>query len=181
MPFGLTNAPSTFQGLMNSIFKPFLRKFVLIFFDDIPIYNKSWEDHVQHVDRVLKLLEVEQLYAKPSKCFFGVHEVEYLGHIVSHEGVKEDPNKIKAIKEWRIPTTLRHLRGFLGLTRYYHKFVKNYGRIVAPLTSSRISRVDRILLQVCQELWENNNTFNDTTEEGCIFLDSRRNKGLLIS
>jgi hypothetical protein len=115
IPFGLTNAPSTFQGLMNSIFKPFPRKFVLVFFDDILIYNKSWEDHVQHVDRVLQLLEEKQLYVKPSKCFFGVQEVEYLGHIVSHEGVKADPNKIKAIKEWRIPTTLRNLRTFLGL------------------------------------------------------------------
>jgi hypothetical protein len=132
MPFGLTNTPSTFQGLMNSIFKPLLRKFVLVFFDDILIYNKSWEDHVQHIDKVLQLLEAQQLYVKPSKCFFGVQEVEYLGHIVSHEGVKEDPNKIKAIKEWRIPTTLRHLRGFLGLTGYCRKFVKNYGRIAAP-------------------------------------------------
>ena len=75
------------------------------------------------------------LYVKPSKCIFGVHEVEYLGHIVSHEGVKEDPNKIKAIKEWRIPTTLRHLQGFLGLIGYYCKFVKNYGRIGTPLTT----------------------------------------------
>lgn len=133
MPFGLTSAPSTFQGLMNSIFKPLLRKFVSVCFDDILIYNKSWEDHVQHVDKVLQLLEAQQLYAKPSKCFFGVQEVEYLGHIVSHEGVKADPNQIKAIKEWRIPTTLRHLRGFLGLTGYYRKFVKNYGRIAAPL------------------------------------------------
>ena len=78
-------------------------------------------------------VEAKKLYAKPSKCFFGVQEVEYLGHIVSHEGVKADPKKIKAIKEWRIPTTLRHLRGFLGLIGYYRKFVKNYGRIVAPL------------------------------------------------
>ena len=120
---------------MNSVFKPTLRKFVLVLFDDILIYNKSWKDYVQHVDRVLKLLEDKQLYAKPTKCFFEVHEVEYLGHIVSHEGVKVDPNKIKSIKEWKIPITIKHLQGFLRLTGYYHKFVKNYGRIVAPLTT----------------------------------------------
>ena len=83
---------------------------MLVLFDDIIIYNKSWKDHVQHVDMVLKLLEEKQLYEKTSKCFFGVQEVEYLGHIVSHEGVKVDPNKIKAIKEWKVPTTIKQLR-----------------------------------------------------------------------
>ena len=108
---------------------------MLVFFDDILIDNRSWKDHVQHVDRVLKLLEEKQLYEKTSKCFFGVQEVEYLGHIVSHEGAKVDPNKIKAIKEWKFPTTINQLRRFLKLTGYYRKFVKNYGRIEAPLTT----------------------------------------------
>ena len=103
MPFGLTNAPSTFQGLMNSIFKPFLRKFVLVFFDDILIYNKSWKDHVKYIDMVLQLLEENQLYVKRSKCFFGVQEVEYLGHIVSHEGVKVDPSKLKPLRNGESP------------------------------------------------------------------------------
>eukprot|EP00253_Pinus_taeda_P026109 PITA_26109 len=97
--------------------------------------SKSWKDHVEHVGKVLQLLEEKQLYAKISKCFFGVQEVEYLGHIVSQEGVKVDPSKIKAIKEWKIPTSIKHLRGFLGLTGYYRKFVKNYGRITAALTT----------------------------------------------
>jgi len=82
---------------------------------------------------VLQLLKEQQLYAKPSKCSFGVKEVEYLGHIVSHEGVKVDPNKIKAMMDWPIPKTLNNLRGFLGLTGYYHKFVQHYGWIEAPL------------------------------------------------
>ena len=84
---------------------------------------------------MLQLLKEKQLYAKPSKHFFGVNEVEYLGHIVSHEGVKVDPNKIKEMMDWLIPKTLKNLIGFLGLTWYYRKFVQNYGRIQAPLTT----------------------------------------------
>jgi hypothetical protein len=128
MTFGLKNAPSTFQVLIKTIFKPFHRKFVLVFFDDILIYSKSWEDHVRNVDKVLQLLKDQKLYAKPSKCFFGVKEIEYLGHIVSHEGVNVDPNKIKAMMDWPIPKTLKNLRGFLGLTGDYRKFVLYYGR-----------------------------------------------------
>jgi hypothetical protein len=91
------------------------------------------EDHVRHVDKVLQLLKEQQLYAKPSKCFFGMKEVEYLGHIVSHEGVKVDPINIKAMMDWMIPKTLKNLRGFLGLTGYCRKFVQNYGRVATPL------------------------------------------------
>jgi hypothetical protein len=106
---------------------------MLVVFDDILIYNKSWEDHVRHVDRVLQLLKEQQLYAKPSKCFFGVNDVEYLGHIVSHEGFKVDRNKIKAMMDWMIPKTLKNIRRFLGLMGYYCRFVRKYGRITTPL------------------------------------------------
>jgi hypothetical protein len=82
---------------------------------------------------MLQLLKEQQLYAKPSKYLFWVKEVEYLGHIVSHEGAKVDPNKIKAMMDWPISKTLKNLRGFLGLTGYYRKFVQNYGIITTPL------------------------------------------------
>jgi hypothetical protein len=111
MPFGLCNAPSTFQSLMNKIFQPFLCHFVLVFFYDILIYSKTWHAHVTHVDQVLQLLVNHQLFLKRSKCAFGVSEVEYLGHIVSHDGVHVDPKKIEVMKDW--------------------KFVRNYGKIVS--------------------------------------------------
>lgn len=80
-----------------------LRKVVLVFFDDILIYSKTWKEHLQHLEQVLTILEEHQFYAKMSKCTFG-KEVEYLRHIISREGVKVDPNKIQAIKEWPIPS-----------------------------------------------------------------------------
>jgi hypothetical protein len=135
MPFGLCNAPSTFQSLMNHVFRPFLRHFVLVFFDDILIYSKTWKDHLTHVDQVLSLLAQHHLFLKQSKCAFGASEVEYLGHLVGKDGVRVDPKKIEAMQDWPHPKTLKSLRGFLGLTGYYRKFVKNYGKIAAPLTA----------------------------------------------
>jgi hypothetical protein len=135
MPFGLCNAPSTFQSLMNHVFRPFLCHFVLVFFDNILIYSKTWKDHLTHVDQVLILLAQHQLFLKQSKCAFGASEVEYLGHLVGKDGVRVDPKKIEAVQDWPHPKTLKILHGFLGLIGYYRKFVKNYGKIAAPLTA----------------------------------------------
>ena len=134
MPFGLTNAPATFQNLMNETFQGLLRKFVLVFFDDILIYSSSWKEHLQHVEIVLKLLQQEKLYAKLSKCSFGATEVDYLGHTITGAGVAMENSKIEAVKKWPTPTNLKQVRGFLGLTGYYRRFIKNYASIAAPLT-----------------------------------------------
>ncbi|XP_059456434.1 uncharacterized protein LOC132186472 [Corylus avellana] len=135
MPFGLTNAPSTFQSLMNHIFQPYLRKFILVFFDDILIFSKDENTHRQHLHMALDILRRHKLFAKMSKCRFGCARVDYLGHIVSADGVTADPGKIQAMVEWPFPTNIKALRGFLGLTGYYRRFIKGYGSIAAPLTA----------------------------------------------
>ena len=100
MPFGLSNAPATFQSLMNTVLRPFLRKFVLVFFDDILIYSPSWSTHLQHLNVVLTALREHQLRLKRSKCSFATTSVQYLGHVISSAGVAMDQDKVAAITSW---------------------------------------------------------------------------------
>ncbi|GJV84972.1 transposon ty3-G gag-pol polyprotein [Tanacetum coccineum] len=133
MPFGLTNAPATFQCLMNDIFRPYLRKFILVFFDDILVYSKNLDAHLGHLRTVLELLFANHLFAKLPKCCFGVHQVNYLGHMISTDGVAVEIDKVQAVLSWPTPTSAKGVRGFLGLAGYYQKFIKGFGGIAAPL------------------------------------------------
>ena len=134
MPFGLTNAPSTFQSLMNEVFKEVTRKFVIVFFDDILVYSPNLQIHWEHLAQVCDLLAQNQLVVRKDKCSLAQSEVSYLGHIVCAEGVKADPSKLEAMRSWPPPKSVRELRGFLGLTGYYRRFVAGYGHIARPLT-----------------------------------------------
>ena len=103
----------------------------MVFFDDILIYSNTLEERLQHVDQALSILEAHQFFIKPSKYAFAQAQIEYLGHIVSGEGVQADPKKITAMVEWPLPKSVSALRGFLGLTGYYRRFVKDYGSIAS--------------------------------------------------
>jgi len=129
---------------MNEVLQPFLRKFVLVFLDDILIYSKTLDEHVHHLRAVLEKLKFHQFYLKMSKCSFAQSQIDYLGHIISQDGVATDPSKTQAMQTWPLPTTVTELRGFLGLTGYYRRFVQNYGIIAKPLTQ---------LLRKKQFLW----------------------------
>ena len=134
MPFGLCNAPSTFQAEMNEFLRPFLRKFVAVFFDDILVYSSTLAEHLNHLEKVFSKLCEAQFYLKQSKCLLAQCQLEYLGHIITGSGVKVDPSKIAAMVDWPVPNSVTALRGFLGLTGFYRKFICKYASIASPLT-----------------------------------------------
>jgi hypothetical protein len=134
MSFGLTNAPAYFMYLMNSVFMSELDKFVVVFIDDILVYSKSEEEHVEHLRVVLTHLRNHQLYAKFSKCEFWLREVQFLGHVLSAKGVAVDPGKVKDILNWKPPTSVHEVRSFLGMVGYYRRFIPDFSKVAKPIT-----------------------------------------------
>lgn len=118
---------------MNSIFQPYLRRFIIVFFDDILVYSGSLEDHVHHLQTTFQVLLQNQFVLKFSKCLFAVSQVEYLGHVVSSQGVAPVTSKIDAIRQWPPPRSVKALRSFLGLAGFYRRFIRGYALIAAPL------------------------------------------------
>lgn len=134
MPQGITNAPSTFQRLMEKCVGEMNLKEVLVFIDDLIIFSSSLEEHEQRLKRVLQRLRDYGLKLAPEKCKFFQTSVRYLGHVVSERGVETDPDKVKALTTWPIPSNLKELQSFLGFAGYYRRFIQGYSHVIRPLT-----------------------------------------------
>jgi transposase InsO family protein len=134
MPFGLTGAPATFQRYINSALRRYLDLFCTAYLDDILIYSRTREEHVEHLRLVLQALREAGLYAKPSKCEFFVKETKFLGLIVGRHGIRMDPAKVETVVNWKTPSCLTDVQAFLGFGNFYRRFICNYSKVVAPLT-----------------------------------------------
>ncbi|CAI7867495.1 unnamed protein product [Closterium sp. NIES-54] len=135
MPFGLTNATSTFQAEMNHILRPLLDECVVVYLDDILIYSRDMKQHIEHLRRVFEILRQEKFYVKLSKSEFALKKFQFLGHMVSAQGVHVDPKKIEAVRTWKTPENMKELQQFLGFANYYNRFVPQYAKIATPLTN----------------------------------------------
>ncbi|CAI7895737.1 unnamed protein product [Closterium sp. NIES-53] len=134
MPFGLCNALATFQAEMNHILRPLLDECVVVYLDDILIYSKNMKEHVEHLRKVFEILRKNKFYVKLSKSDFALKKAQFLGHMVSAEGVHVDPRKIESVKKWKVPENMKEFQQFLGFTNYFNRFVPQYAKIAAPLT-----------------------------------------------
>ncbi len=150
MPFGLTNAPAVFQAVMNRLFGPALNKFLCVYLDDLLVFSKNPDEHLQHLKWVLDRLRTSNLKAKLSKCHFFRAKLNFLGHVISADGVSPDPAKVETIVNWPKPRSLYEVRSFLGLANYFRRYIKHYAHIAAPLTamlkgSEKADRKGRLL------------------------------------
>jgi len=135
MPFGLYNALATFQRLMNTVLEGTTWKHTMDYIDDINVYSKTWEDHLNHLEDVLERLRKAKLKINAEKCHFYTQEAHFLEHVVGIYGVALDPEKVEKVAKYPIPKCLKEVRSFLGLVRYYRKFIKDYSKKAKPLTS----------------------------------------------
>jgi hypothetical protein len=133
MPFGLTNAPSTFMRLMNEVLRPFIGRFVVVYFDDILIYSKSTTEHVEHLRAVFSALREARLFGNLEKCTFCTARVVFLGYVVTSQGIEVDAAKVEAITSWPQPQTITQVWSFLGLAGFYRCFVKDFSTIAGPM------------------------------------------------
>ena len=133
MPFGLTNSGASFQRLMGHILRGLEYRFALIYIDDIIIFCRSVEEHLVHLEEVFRRLRQANVKLNPKKCSFVKQKVEYLGHVVTPEGVSPNPDKVRVVQEFPTPNNLKELRNFLGLANYYRRFVKGFSHIANPL------------------------------------------------
>ena len=133
MPFGLTNAPATFQRLMESCLGELHLNWCIIYLDDIIVFSRTPEEHVHRLKAVISKLRAAGLKLKPAKCDLFKQQINYLGHVVSKEGVSTDPDKIAAVTEWPHPTTVTEVRSFLGFVSYYRRFTPNFSKVAKPL------------------------------------------------
>jgi hypothetical protein len=151
MPFGLTNAPTSFMCLMNNILSKYLDKFVIVFIDDILVYSKNEQEHEEHLRIILQVLREHELYAKLNKCDFYKDKIQYLGHVISKEGIYVDPDKIKAIMEWFVPKDVTDIRYFMGIIGYYQRFIEGFSKIAYPITSLQKKGIKFNWTEKCQE------------------------------
>jgi RNase H-like domain found in reverse transcriptase/Reverse transcriptase (RNA-dependent DNA polymerase) len=135
MPFGLTYAPSTFQALINDVFRDYVDKFMLVYLDDVLIFSRSAEEHKERVELVLKRLRDEKLFAKLSPCEFNKPSVTFLGHVVGQEGLSMERKEVQCVLQWPRPTTKLQVPSILGFANYYRRFIKGFSQIAAPISN----------------------------------------------
>lgn len=135
MPFGLTNAPATFQSYIHSALYGLLDVICIVYLDDILIFSKTREEHTKHVCQVLQRLQSAELYANPKKCVFYQKQVEFLGYVISVDGVSMDPRRVQAIRDWKLPESYHDIQVFLGFCNFYRRFIPRYSMIACPLTN----------------------------------------------
>jgi transposase InsO family protein len=151
MPFGLTGAPATFQRFINDTLREHLDVFCTAYLDDILIYSRNRTEHLEHVRTVLKLLRKAGLYAKIEKCEFFVEETTFLGIIVGANGLRMDPEKIKAVIDWETPTRLTDVQAFIGFGNFYRRFIRDFSKIIAPLVRLTKKGVAFVWDAACQK------------------------------